>query len=116
MIWWHRTVPGPIVIYQPGKVGSQAVYVGLTSLALRQPVHHVHFLTRFDELEAQMRGALRDATASLGKLTHDREVRQALLKRPDQPWNVITLVRDPVARNISTFFQIIDGLFPDLQA
>ena len=29
---------------------------------------------------------------------------------------MITLVRDPVARNISTFFQVMDGLFPELEA
>lgn len=115
VIWWNGRLAGPIVVYQPGKVGSQSVYQSLSGLRLPHPVHHAHFLTGFDDLERMMRTALADPVRSLGKLALDREVQRALQERPNAPWNVVTLVRDPVARNISTFFQTLDAFYPEVQ-
>ena len=113
---WTGRLTGPIVVYQPGKVGSWAVYASLKDLGLPHPVYHAHFLTGFEELEAMMKVRLADPTESLEQLARDRQVQQALQERAAVAWNVVTLVRDPVARSISTFFQTLDGFYPQVQA
>ena len=106
-----------VVIYQMGKVGSSSVKHTLKGLCLPMNLYHVHALTqkRLDWLQ----NAYRNASRVRGKaVVHDHLVegmylRKQLDRNTKQPWKVITLIRDPIARNISTFFQSLNLFFPE---
>ncbi len=99
----------PLIIYQMGKVGSKSVKKSLEVLNLDMPLYHSHLLTeaRIAETEKQ-------------RQKYFRTQREPYLRRPwlnqflrnqidrglsNKKWNIITLTRDPIARNVSTFFE-----------
>lgn len=99
---------GPIVVYQMGKVGSSTISKSLHETVSDRNIYHVHFLSadRVVEYERKRKRFLR--TRYVGDLRHIWQyvhLRQCLHERPDEGWKVITLVRDPVARNLATFFE-----------
>ncbi|MFT3831143.1 MAG: putative capsular polysaccharide synthesis family protein [Opitutaceae bacterium] len=94
----------PIFLYQMGKVGSTAVEIGLRARGLA--VRHIHSLGgdyadqfRFRRARAPLVGRLRKRALGL--------VHAQLLRWPNRPAKVITLVREPLARNIAAFFQLL---------
>jgi Putative capsular polysaccharide synthesis protein len=98
----------PILVYQMGKVGSRTVLTSLREAGLGPRIFHVHVLTPESiEREERLHQATwrRDARAShIWKSQHLR--RRLQDHSAETRWNVVTLVRDPVARNVSSFFQI----------
>jgi glycosyltransferase involved in cell wall biosynthesis len=115
----------PILIYQMGKVGSTSVDYTLKQKKLPNPVYHVHQLTpegiAWTMRQTQESLERNDANRSLDSLTRVetrlylsmvlREYRQNMLLQEeirrvlkDIPWHIITMVRDPVSREISDFF------------
>lgn len=109
----HKTV----VIYQMGKVGSSTVKHSLDKLGLPMNLYHVHALTkeRIDWLENQFQYA---SSIKEKPVIHDHVIESIFLRELiDQNkhlnWKIITLIRDPIARNISTFFQSLDIFFPE---
>jgi hypothetical protein len=113
-----RTVthtPGePIVVYQMGKVGSSTVYRSLRSLGLPRPVHHVHLLNDLDTLEERARELYPDPVETLAQIEKGRRLRRRILRSRGTTWHVISLVRDPVQRNVSAFFENLTELIPDV--
>lgn len=94
----------PILVHQMGKVASTAVVETLETVTDR-PVYHLHFLSRAGIDFAS--NAYRSNWAEGGLPWHVFEsvhVKRLLRRYPR--WDVITIVRDPVAKNISGFFQI----------
>lgn len=92
----------PVLVYQMGKVGSRSVVDSLET-ATNRPLHHIHFLS--EELIHKV--TLRHREQGLDLPPHieaSRTVRETILN-PGRPCDVITLVREPIARNISAFFQ-----------
>ena len=91
----------PILVYQMGKVGSSSIYQSLKKYGCH-PVFHVHRINP-KNIEAVSRDHLRRSGRSkderLGVFLYER----IFLRKV--PVNIITLVRDPIARNISAFFQ-----------
>lgn len=94
----------PVLIYQMGKVGSSAVYASLRNAAIPNPVYHVHFLSygNINRVERYYRTV--GASRSIAQLGYLRALRRKL-DRHGGPIQVITLVRDPVAREISDVFE-----------
>jgi hypothetical protein len=100
-----------------GKVGSSSVKYTLKGLSLPINLYHVHALTqkRLDWLQNTYRNASR---VRGNAVVHDHLVeglylRKQLDRNTQRPWKVITLIRDPIARNISTFFQSLNIFFPE---
>jgi hypothetical protein len=93
----------PIVIYQMGKVGSSAVYESLKKAGIANPVYQVHFLSysNLDEVERyyQSVGAKIDILAA----RFWRSLRHKLDRTKGSTY-LISLVREPVAREISDVF------------
>lgn len=89
------------MIYQMGKVGSSSVYQSLKKYGCH-PVFHVHRLNP-KNIEAVSRDHLRRSGRSkderLGLFLYEHIFLQKI------PVNIITLIREPIARNISAFFQ-----------
>lgn len=101
----------PIVVYQMGKVGSSTITKSLHQLVLDRNIYHVHFLSpdRVAEYEDKRKELLN--TKYLSDLQHIWQyihLRQRLKRYPNEGWKLITLVRDPVARNLATFFEHIE--------
>ena len=99
----------PLLIYQMGKVGSKTIQRSLRTIKLDRPVFHVHFLTpdRVKRTEKERRKYL--GTDRMGLLRHVWQY-QYLLKRlgsrsNGKKWKIITLTREPIGRNIATFFE-----------
>ncbi|MEA3410777.1 MAG: putative capsular polysaccharide synthesis family protein [Pseudomonadota bacterium] len=102
----------PLLVYQMGKVGSSTAVATLNTVDLDAPIYHVHFLSPdlVEKYEAKRRPYLR--TRKAGDLKHIWQYQfiRKLLNDPGRSgkWRVISLVRDPVARNLATFFEHIE--------
>ncbi|MCK4761718.1 MAG: hypothetical protein KAW12_05915 [Candidatus Aminicenantes bacterium] len=115
----------PILIYQMGKVGSTSINASLKNSGIPNPVYHIHQL-RYDGIEMKIKEnkKLMLINSTNNNLTDRQKVynhlyikfiiRQLenyklLREKVDKnfnkiPWKIITLVRDPVMRQISDFF------------
>lgn len=106
----------PIIIYQPGKVGSSTIQASLKhflhSTTAEVPVYHAHHLNNLEKVEADIKSKFPNPQNSLEKLEIDKKLRKKIDENPSQKWNIITLTRDPVARTISTVFEMLDVIFP----
>lgn len=106
----------PILVYQMGKVGSSTVAASLKASEIDNPVFHIHFMTAaglFRKLrEYQRAGLLWSARANHAFTGLGLAARRRLF-RPDR-WLVITGVRDPIARGISSLFQTATYRHPEL--
>lgn len=97
----------PILVFQMGKVGSRTVNDALRRLALNTAVIHAHVLSPEGIREGEV------SSRSWSKSRQERW-RNEYLRRiietggSERRWQVISLVRDPIARNVSAFFQNLD--------
>jgi len=102
--YWFRLIFGdkePVIVYQMGKVGSSTVAKSLAK-QIDNPVLHVHrmSLNNIENVEREHK--------SVGKIPPDETVGILLHKliiKKKKPAKIITLVREPVERNMSAFFQ-----------
>jgi len=95
---WDR----PVLIYQMGKVASSSVAESIGDLA-DIDAFHVHRLSPRNILRARREFLARGATPrneSRGLTLYRR-----LIRPRSRPIVIITLVREPIARNISAYFQ-----------
>lgn len=95
-----------MVVHQMGKVASTAVVRSLERAAVG-PVYHVHVLSA-DGIR-QVKDVYRRTWSRNGPAWHlwqSLHLERRLRRPAPAPWTVITLVRDPVARNVSSFFQV----------
>lgn len=107
-----------ILVHQMGKVGSSSIIASINALDQGWLTHHIHNLLpeKLVELEELIRQTFaRDLVtpkqrASLFRQLISAEYLLARLARPDDGWSlkVVTLVRDPVARNLSGLFEVLD--------
>jgi len=92
-----------VLVYQMGKVGSTSIYRALkAAYAHRFELYHTHFLN------ANYALALEEQRQQYGwqpfwVYDKTRMLHQAVVE-PNHPLNIITLVRDPISRNISAYF------------
>lgn len=96
----------PIVIYQMGKVGSTTIVESLRRSVPERSIFHVHFLsTEGIKIEEDF---YREHLSRIGAI-HDHLLESWYLSEQfdkitsDEKYKIITLVREPIARNISAF-------------
>ena len=110
----------PVIIYQPGKVGSSTVLASLNqslhSASTKAEIYHAHHLNHLEQMEADIKSKFPNPQKSLEKLAIDKQLRRQIDEKPNQRWNVISLTREPVARTISTVFEMLDVIFPGWKA
>ncbi len=99
----------PLLVFQMGKVGSRTVVESLQRLRLPGPVYHVHHLSR-EGLETDRRRTLARGMAPGGHYWAGRHLRRKLHRGQ---WRIITLVREPLGRNVSAFFHTLDLFCPE---
>lgn len=111
---WSFETDSAVIVYQMGKVGSTTVYESLASAGLSIPIYRVHSLSE----EGLKRGiefhhqVLKKPWSTHEKLS--RLLREKIDSGQDVQWKIITLVREPIGREISEFFHYVDSLYPDL--
>jgi hypothetical protein len=111
----------PLLVHQMGKVGSSTVAASLNAapgVTARHSVYHVHFLTpgRLAREERLYRDAAVRARGRLpGRRFHPHYVwtGQFLAERlatDSRRWTIVTLVREPLSRRVSSFFENLESL------
>jgi len=96
-----------VLVYTMGKVGSRSVYDSLRAHLEALPVAHAHFLS-----DHWVNGVLPSLHRSFRhNIQNAEEYRRRTASLPDHRLKVITLVRDPVARELSNIFENWQGLF-----
>lgn len=109
----QRNQQPAILVYQMGKVGSRTVYKTLMSLGLPNPIYHVHWLSPAG-IQAAAERHRRAGVKGERHLRESQSLRRQLDCQPDREWRIVTLVRDPVARQISELFEQIWRHYPAL--
>lgn len=104
---------GPVIVYQMGKVGSSSVYASLKQMNPEAEIHHVHFMNHLEEIEEHIRKVRLVIDGDLATLRQGKEIRSLIERNPAQIVNLISLVRMPIPRLISSFFQDVEANFPD---
>src|SRR5688572_1946244 len=111
--------PDPIIIHQMGKVGSKTVELSLRkayeALGIQVPIYHTHILNGFERVRGYVlkEKNRQDSAGHFATLDHGESVRKLIDENPAQHWNIISLVRDPIARNVSAFFESLPEYIPD---
>ncbi len=131
--WWHLQMHlaemrgrQSVVVYQMGKVGSSSIVASLRALPQKLQIHHVHTLTKqgiahAEAIYRQMSLATQSNTATRARHLQSSRYLTRSMNSPrshsrGKRWKVVTLVREPIARNVSSFFQTIDHLLPHFMA
>jgi len=112
--WKNFRDTPPIVIYQMGKVGSTTVCESLKNADLPNPVYHVHFLSHDGIKNAEEYFLGLQKGISPPHIKRSKMLRKKIDKKKGVQWKIITLVREPIGREISDFFQVVDRYYPDL--
>ncbi len=109
----------PVIIFQPGKVGSTTVQVSLLEkykdIGIDVPVYHAHILCNIEERIEFVRQNRKFPKNTIKKLRESARLRAQIDAHPDRIWNVVTLVRDPVAIKVSSMFQNLYEYIPNWQ-
>ncbi|MGE0683644.1 MAG: putative capsular polysaccharide synthesis family protein [Candidatus Binatia bacterium] len=93
----------PVVVYQMGMVGSTSIVEALTAIGL--PVFHLHALNPAHLMTVVEKH--QEKGIPLPAHIHQAfKVKKKLLDE-GKPVKIITAVRDPIARNISAYFQAL---------
>ncbi len=107
----------PIIIHQMGKVGSKTVKLSLEkayeNIRFIPPVLHSHVLTNLDDIELAITREFGDNGRDREVIRDARQLNSVIFNNPHFRWSVISLVRDPVARNVGTFFDNLPMILPD---
>jgi hypothetical protein len=108
----HHYAKPPLLIYQMGKVGSKTVRSSLRPLELDRSIYHVHYLSldRVNELESERKQYLgTDKEHLLKHVWQYQYLRRQIANGFDgKRCQVITLTREPVGRNVATFFENLE--------
>lgn len=97
-----------IVIHQMGKVGSTSILHSLKKYSSQLNVYHSHSLSHqaLEQNEQEYRQHFSKMGTVYEHYIHSTYLRAKLDRQQiSDKWKVITLVRDPIARDISAFFQ-----------
>lgn len=106
----------PIIVFQMGKVGSSSVYDALNDLDLDVPVYHAHVLNRFDVYAEGVRRTRVAPETDLAAIEEGRALRRLIDGPRWKKWALVSLVRAPIPRAISDFFEGLDAYIPDFWA
>jgi len=107
MILVVESSSSPVLVYQVGKVGSSSIAASLRHAGLT--VHQVHRLNPDNIARVKREHLLRGWPTPEADLQTEHLYPQ--FSRPQVPLRVITLVREPIGRNISYYFQNLDKIW-----
>jgi hypothetical protein len=96
-----------ILIHQMGKVGSTTIWASLGNAHVEQPILHTHILDPDCFTIKQRKINVFDYGQIYSHEIISAQIRQLLDQGEafSRKWKIITLMRDPIAKNMSTFFE-----------
>ena len=105
-----------IIIYQMGKVGSTTIQTSLEKANLPHPIYKVHFLSDegMQHGEEFHQKTLKIPWETTPHIQTSQFLREKIQNDPTAKWKIITLVREPISREISEFFQYLHSMYPEL--
>ncbi len=105
-----------IIIYQMGKVGSTSIHRSLEHADLTLPIYKVHFLSDegLQHGEEFHQKTLKIPWEETPHIQTSQFLREQIQNNPAIQWKVITLVREPISREVSEFFQYVHSMYPEL--
>jgi hypothetical protein len=104
----------PLLIYQMGKVGSSTIRNSVNAYGLEVYPYHLHYMSGIDHMVRICRQqAIPLQDHILSSIFCRKLVKRSI--RAGGQIDVISLVREPVAKNISQFFQNIDVVYPEAE-
>ena len=112
---WGRG--SPLLVFSMGKTGTRTICDSLEHMGIRKSVYHIHRLSEKGIEEAKKKRKLSNTPQGRARkgIIASEYLRRKILQGPrKQKWPVVTLVRDPVARSISQFFQELDLWAPGM--
>jgi hypothetical protein len=106
-----RKLKDPILIYQMGKVGSSSVLASLKNANGLNTIFHIHQLSDTGiekKAEWLSNHGVKDVPEMEADLMFIKKLRTLIdSHRYDFQWKIITLTRDPISLEISSFFENI---------
>lgn len=104
-----------LLVHQMGRAGSMTTVNTLRQGGLALPVFHTHTLYPETVRERLARVEQLPESRHPLNLRVSRRITAELESRGNRyrPWKLVTIFRDPVARNISEFFLSIEDYIPD---
>ena len=107
--WSHYE---PIFVHSFGKVGSMSVYHSLKKSNIRNAVYHTHLLTQKRGEDSMKWHAESGDPVVPHQVMFSLLLARQLKKNPDLKFKVVTLLRDPIDRAISSVFENIHRFAP----
>lgn len=97
-------MPDPVLVYQMGKVGSKTVHTSLREAGIGSV--HVHYIDPKSRLRAKK--LFRENNADLPAHFYKGRLLHHWVNSTNRQVRVVSIVRDPIARHVSSAFQIPD--------
>jgi len=98
----------PVIIYQMGKVASISIKASLDNIHGLE-VYHVHHLN--PDYARELDNTKRSNGWKVEDSNNNARVMSQALIEPRRPSKIITLIREPIGRNISAYFQNLDNIW-----
>jgi len=105
-----------VLVHQMGRAASMTMVNTIQDMDLEMPVLHTHWLNPVS-LDVRLGWAERDNDRSVpfnirvSKVILDALPGDAIV---DYPWRIVSVIREPVARNVSAYFLSIDRFIPNV--
>lgn len=102
----------PVLVYQMGKVGSSTIEMSLKKSGFKNAVYHIHFLSDeglksayeyYKNMGSGIPVHLQRSICLSNKISKSSSVR----------WKVVTIIREPVGREVSNVFQNLNDTNPE---
>lgn len=107
----------PILVFSMGKSGTETIFESIKNSSYKGPVYHVHRLSEKGILEEIEKSKLSNNPyyKSQKRIIASQFLNSIIFKNDKNiQWKVVSLVREPISRNISAFFQEINIWAPRL--
>jgi hypothetical protein len=108
-----------VLVYQMAKVGSRSAEAAIRSAfskaGIVDPVLHVHNLARIEQLREEVKQRYPNPDDALRSLSNAEKIKAVIRNNPSAFIDIVTLVREPVARAVSSFFHRLDWYLPHWQ-
>lgn len=96
-----------VLIYQMGKVGSSSIYQSLAQSDDFKP-YHIHTLNQITIQKIKERSKLKGLKIEQHIYDSEHILGKFFEQTPQDKLKIITLVREPISRNIAAYFQNLD--------
>ena len=104
----------PILIYQMGKVGSSTIRRSIASHNIDMHPYHFHYMNGIGYMMSLCRQQGLPLQDHILSSIYCKKLFKNI-KTNNRKLHVISLVREPIAKNISQFFQNIDVSYPEFR-